>query len=249
MDLLDAFGLGERCLLTAVGGGGKTSLVFGLVTEAADRDMSALATTTVKFTRPPGWPMPEIVEQPGDVIAKVLANKAAKGTSLTAISGRGTHGRMHGFEPAVIDGFEGLFDIVAVEGDGSGHRPFKAPAAHEPVIPSASTDVVVCVGLEVLGRPLNEQWVHRPEIVGRLAEWPADAPIALATILRVLLHSEGGRKGVPPGARLHALLNNPRTPDHEHVATQLAERLVYGGYTRAVVASAHRRGDVRAVVR
>jgi len=146
-----------------------------------------------------------------------------------------------GFDPSVIDAWRELgAGVVAVEADGSAHKPFKAPAEHEPVIPSSTTDVIVCVGLDVLGKPLNELYVHRPEIVARLARTELGEPVTMETILRVLVHDEGGRKGLPEGARLHALLNNPGDEDRRQAGSKLAGRLIFGGYYRAIVGTVHR---------
>jgi molybdenum cofactor cytidylyltransferase len=194
--------------------------------------------------------MPPIIETTDMRAADEVADVIAPGKAFVVSTGEGTHGRLHGVLPETIASLATLgLGLIAVEADGSAHRPFKAPAEHEPVIPSSATDVVVCLGLSVLGQPLSEQWVHRPEVVAALAGTQPGTPVTPDCIVRTLLHEAGGRKGVPPSARLHALLNNPTTPEHEQLAVHIAERLVYGGYRRAVVAAAHRPGDVRAVVK
>ncbi len=43
-------------------------------------------------------------------------------------------------------------DVVIVEADGSRRLPFKAPAQHEPVIPTSTTVLMPVVGLDVLGK-------------------------------------------------------------------------------------------------
>jgi molybdenum cofactor cytidylyltransferase len=250
MDLFDAFDFHAGAIVAVVGGGGKTSLVYALGSEAAERALIAVITTTVKFTRPPGMPMPPVIETTDMRAADDVAEAMAPGKAWVVSSGEGTRGRLLGLLPDTIDSLATLgLGLIAIEADGSAHRPFKAPAAHEPVIPSSATDVVVCLGLSVLGQPLSEQWVHRPEVVAALAGTQPGTPVTPDCIVRTLLHEAGGRKGVPPSARLHALLNNPTTPEHEQLAVHIAERLVYGGYRRAVVAAAHRPGDVRAVVK
>ncbi|MBA4179045.1 MAG: putative selenium-dependent hydroxylase accessory protein YqeC [Anaerolinea sp.] len=250
MDLYEAFGLSPGSIVAAVGGGGKTSLVYALGYEAAARGFSAIITSTTRFTRPAGIPMPPIIESTDAALAGDVARALAPGTVHVASAGEATRGRLAGFAPESIDALAALAPgLIAVEADGSGRRPFKAPADHEPAIPRSATDVVVCVGLEVLGHALEADRVHRPEIVARLAGSFPGAIVTAATIVRVLLHEAGGRKNVPPGARLHALLNGPRTEEHEKLGAHIAERLVYGGYHRAVVATAHRPGDIRAVVR
>jgi probable selenium-dependent hydroxylase accessory protein YqeC len=250
MDLFEAFDLRPGAIVAAVGGGGKTSLVYALGYEAAARGLCAVVTTTTKFTRPPGLPMPAIIETTDMRAADDIGDAAAAGKVFVVSTGTGTRDRLLGVLPETIGALATLgLGLITVEADGSAHRPFKAPGEHEPVIPSPATDVIVCVGLHVLGQPLNEQWVHRPGIVAELSEVPLGAPVTTDVIVRTLLHASGGLKAVPPGARVHALLNNPPTPEHETLAAHIAERLVYGGYHRAVVATAHIPGDIRAVVK
>ena len=249
MDLCEALRLRDGALVAAVGGGGKTSLVFALAGETAARGHSAIITTTTKMTRPATAPATTIVES-DDACAPARIRTAMKpGTIVLACAGRGERSRYLGFAPETVDDFGGLgAGLVSVEGDGSAHRPFKAPGDHEPVIPASATDVVVCVGLEVLGKLLDEAAVHRPERVTALSGAPRGARITADVIVDVLLHAEGGRKGVPPTARLHALLNGPETAEHQRLGEHLAARVVYGGFDTAIVATAHR-SEVHAVVR
>ncbi len=250
MDLFEAFGLNHGAIVAAVGGGGKTSLVYALANEAAARHLSAIVTTTVKFTHPPGMEMPEVIETTDTRAADDVGVRLRPGHVVVASTGEGARNRLLGFLPDTIASLAALRPgLIAVEADGSAHRPFKAPGQQEPVIPACATDVVVCVGLGVLGRPLDQTWVHRPEIVAQLAVTAIGAPITANVIVRTLLHPDGGRKGVPQGARLHALLNHPPDAEHERLAVHIAERLVYGGYHRVVIATAHIPGAVRAVVK
>jgi probable selenium-dependent hydroxylase accessory protein YqeC len=249
VDLYEAFGLSPGAIVAAVGGGGKTSLVFGLAEDAASRGMSAIVTSTTRFTRPPHGSMPPVVTT-DDGSAVRAAREALKTESVFVLcAGMGSRGRFLGLQPETIGALAQVgAGVIAVEADGSAHRPFKAPADHEPAVPAVATDVVLCVGLEVLGKPLDDRYVHRPELVARLARATAGTPVTADMIISVLLDEAGGRKNVPPGARLHALLNAPPTDEHVKLGTYIAQRVVFGGYCRAVIATAHRRGDVVAVV-
>ncbi len=240
MDLYSAFGIEPGAIVSVVGGGGKTSLVYALARGANRRGLSAIITTTVRFTRPPGIEMPAIVTAPDGEIVAAAARSLESGSTLVATSGAGTHGRLQGFEKTTIDRMAAVgAGLLAIEADGSAHRPFKAPGEHEPVIADSSTDVVVCVGLTVVGRTLEEKWVHRPELVAEITGQQPGELVSEETITGVLLHARGGRKGVPPGARIHALLNNPRDDKEVLPAMAMAERLKAGGYSRVVVSTAH----------
>ena len=241
MDLLKAFDLQDGAIVAAVGGGGKTSLVYGLGEQAADSGLSAIVTTTTKFTRRAGGPMPAVMEAPDGEAVAVAQRTLRAGEWFVLSAGKGSLARMLGFAPETIDGLAELHaGLIAVEADGSAHRPFKAPAEHEPVIPSRATDVIVCVGLEVLGKPIDEEHVHRPEIVARLARASIGDTVTIDHVLRVLSHDAGGRKGVPAGARLHALLNAPGDDEQRDLGKRLAGRLIFGGYQRAIVGTVHK---------
>jgi len=249
MELCDAFRLQPYAIVAAVGGGGKTSLVYALAREHQQRGGSAIITTSVKFTRPAGEALPPVVVAGPAEAAERARAEIAPGKAVVLASGRGTHNRLLGFDTGTISALAALQPgIITIEADGSAHRPFKAPADHEPAIPECATDVIVCVGLEVLGEPLDERRVHRASLAAALADQRIGDPVTVETIVHVLRHPQGGRKNVPATARLHALLNNPLTPDHERLGAHLASRLVYEGFATAVVASAHRPGDIRAVV-
>ncbi|MEP7216013.1 MAG: selenium cofactor biosynthesis protein YqeC [Anaerolineaceae bacterium] len=250
MDLYEAFALSPGAIVAVVGGGGKTSLVHALAAEASSRGLSALVASTTKFTRPRGREMPPLVQTTDAGALETVRARLRGGAVLALSGGNGTHARLTGFAPETIDALGILRPgLIAVEADGAAHRPFKAPATHEPVIPSSSTHVIVCVGMPVLGHELDSAWVHRPELVAGLANAALGDRVTADMIHAVLQHELGGRKGVPPGARLSALLNGPTTLEEERLGSHIAQRLVYGGYHRAVVASAHINGDIRAVVR
>ena len=242
MDLFEAFELGPGAVVAAVGGGGKTSLVYALGDQAAAMGLSAIVASTTRFTRRPGGgTMPPVVEAGDSEALDALRTAIAPGKAVVASAGAAARGRMQGYAPETVDAWAELdAGLIAVEADGSAHRPFKAPAAHEPVIPSSATDVIVCVGLDVLGKPLTEEHVHRPEIVARLAKTELGAPVTIEMMLRVLTHEEGGRKGLPGEGRLQALLNAPATDEQRALGEKLAGRLIFGGYYRAVVGTIHR---------
>jgi probable selenium-dependent hydroxylase accessory protein YqeC len=126
------------------------------------------------------------------------------------------------------------------EADGSRMRPFKAPAAHEPVIPAETTLVVPVVGADVFGKPLDADHVHRPELVAALAGAPLHTPVTPEIVARVLGHPEGGRKGVPAGARVVVLINKVDSLPDRAPARETAERLLGEPGIEAVVLTALR---------
>jgi molybdenum cofactor cytidylyltransferase len=128
------------------------------------------------------------------------------------------------------------------EADGSRMRPFKAPAEHEPVIPVETTVVIPVVGADVFGKILDAEHVHRAELVSALSGAPLGKPVTPEIVSRVLAHPSGGRKNVPAGARVVALINKVETRADREPARETAERLLREPAIESVVLASVR-GD------
>lgn len=135
---------------------------------------------------------------------------------------------------------------LLIEADGSRQRPLKAPAAHEPAVPKFVDTVIVVVGLSALGKPLDADTVHRPELFGSLAGLQPGENISSECLVRVLLHPLGGLKGILETARRLVLLNQVDDMDLEKQARQLAGDLlpVYSTVAAACLASPDPEGQV-----
>jgi len=83
---------------------------------------------------------------------------------------------------------------------------------------------------------LSAEWVHRPERFAELSGLALGEPVTQAALARVLLHPYGGLKGLPPGARRVALLNQADTPALQALALRLAERLLPAYHAALTVA-------------
>jgi molybdenum cofactor cytidylyltransferase len=145
--------------------------------------------------------------------------------------------KLRGLPPATIDQLtlRVPFATWLIEADGSRRHLLKAPAAHEPPIPSCATDVIIVASLDAIDRPLDESIVHRADLFAALADAPLDTcPTALCSagqpltpdrIARALLHPHGGLKNIPPLARVSILLTQ-RDPSQLHPsAMALIDRL------------------------
>jgi molybdenum cofactor cytidylyltransferase len=132
-----------------------------------------------------------------------------------------------------------------LECDGSRSRPLKAPAAHEPPIPDFVDQVVLVAGLSGVGQPLEEAFVHRPEIFGRLAGLQRGEVVNVEALARVLNHPQGGLKNIPSAARRVVLLNQADDERRQSLGRGLAERLL--PFWDAVVIASLQQGEVFAV--
>src|SRR5262249_57693730 len=113
---------------------------------------------------------------PGETVAPALATH---GHVLVVGATDAGSGRAGGVSLELFTLLRDWFPDVCFlnEADGSRMRPFKAPAAHEPVIPVETTLVVPVVSADVFGRPLDSEHVHRPDVVSAPIGHPFGAPV------------------------------------------------------------------------
>jgi probable selenium-dependent hydroxylase accessory protein YqeC len=231
--LAEALGMAPDEVVALVGGGGKTSAMFRLAREAVEKGGRAITTTTTRIFAA------QIVLAPAHVAAaeatpdRIAAALAAHHTVLVVGPTDASTGKADGITCELFSDLRAWFRGACLlnEADGSRMRPFKAPAAHEPVIPIETTLVVPVVGADVFGQPLDGDRVHRPELVSALSGAPLGTPVTPAIVARVLTHPDGGRKGVPAGARVVVVINKverlaDRRPAHETAELLLREPAV-----------------------
>jgi probable selenium-dependent hydroxylase accessory protein YqeC len=75
-------------------------------------------------------------------------------------------------------------------------RGLKAPRDGEPNFPPRVDTVLSVASIQVLGHPLDERWVHRPERVAAVTGARAGETLTTAHLARLLASPEGALKGV-----------------------------------------------------
>ncbi len=180
-----------------VGGGGKTTVGFAL---AAGLPGRVILTTTTKMgaDQDGGWP---VLMTPTD--ADVAAADAG---SVVVVWSRVSGSKAVGVDPERCDRWFELVDHVIVEADGARGRPFKAPGALEPVVPTSTTVLVSVIGATALGRVIADQ-CHRPLRVAALAGCRPSERLTPERAAAVLLHPLGGSRALPTGARQAVVVN------------------------------------------
>jgi len=163
--------------------------------------------------------------------------------------GLGADGKLAGIDPGWIEQLPKQLNVthLLVEADGSRGRPFKAPAAHEPVIPPSADLVVAVVGLSVIGQALSEELVHRPERVAALAGCRMGDTVTPSLVAAVLLHPEGSTRGAPARAGVVALLNQADDESRVEAGCEVARELIERGAERVVIAALREAMPIRKV--
>ena len=245
MKLTDALRMTADEAVALVGGGGKTTAMFRLAREVVEGGGRAITTTTTRIFGAQIALAPAHVPAASVTRERLAAELALHRHVLVIGATDADSGKAEGISLDLFRHVRAWFPDVCLlnEADGSRMRPFKAPADYEPVIPADTTLVAVVVGADVLGRSLDAEHVHRPELVATLSGAPMGAPITPAIVARVLADPQGGRKGVPAGARVVVLINKVEGLPDRAPARETAERLLRDPAIHSVVLATLRAED------
>ncbi len=218
-----------------VGGGGKSSAVLQIVDELLEAEVSVLVAPTTKMSlseaeRVGPILVSEDMEKLGAEVAEALANEGAVVAGSAMLSKR----RIGGVEPAWMPSLVPERGVTLVEADGSRRRPVKGTAAHEPLLPEGTTLVVAVGGLRGLGKPVDEEHVHRPEIFSKISGVGPGHTIDAPAFARALL---AGLRNVPENARRAVLLTDVEPGPRMARASVVARELWRDGVRNVILSS------------
>jgi probable selenium-dependent hydroxylase accessory protein YqeC len=221
--------LNESGVISLVGAGGKTSLMFRLARELSRQGAAVLSTTTTKIYTPSRKQSSVVmISESARALAiearKILVRKPhiSAGSRLIPLKNK-----LKGFPPETIEAIwqTGVFRWIVIEADGAAGKSLKAPAAHEPVIPRCSKWVIGIVSLAAIGKPLTEKWVFRPHLVSKITGLNQGALITESAIVEVLTNAEGIMKGFPEQAKRFAFLNQVESQERLEAGRKIAKMI------------------------
>lgn len=256
--LIGALGVEQARLISLCGAGGKTTLMFALAREFVAQGERVLLTTTTKIARDEsqGWlslaaaSPAQLLRDADRLLARTSPGRAGAVIAYSDLSA--DRNKLIGFAPELVDALaqSGRFDRILVEADGSARKPLKAPAAHEPVIPSLTHALIIVAGLNGLGQPLSESSVFRAGIWSELSGLALGAPVSAESLARCVLSPQGLARGRPVTAHTMLFLNQADTSERraqaKHVAWLLA-RAPQNAVSRVVIGSLLPHPDVACV--
>ncbi len=215
-------------VVTLIGGGGKTALLYYLVNHLNSLGIRAVAATTTKLSalrRDSGFAEIHSITEG----CELLRNRIEGQATVTLVYGKDHNpDKMMGIPREWVDQLAQQFPqtIFLVEGDGSAGRSLKGHLPHEPVIPASTRLVIPVIGIDILGTPLHSHFVHRPERVIQMIGAPAETVITTEMVLQLLFHSEGYLSQCPPNSQVLPFINKVEDSLGVRQAQQLAEGIL-----------------------
>ncbi|MFQ5912384.1 MAG: selenium cofactor biosynthesis protein YqeC [Nitrospinota bacterium] len=261
MAFLKAFDIAPKAVVAIVGAGGKSTLLYRLAREMAQEAAKSagvvLITTTAKIFRPTEEEAEAVVSSADLDEARRRVRKAAR-NDLRVVLATSAHpdpryGRekLDGIPPEWAGPLLEIQEVawVLVEADGSQRKPLKAPGESEPVWPLPTHLAIGVLGLSALGRPVDQEWVFRPERVARVTGLGEGEEIRPKAYAALLAHPEGIFRGCPEGARAIGFLNQAEGPNRVVAGEQIGYIFKERGSARleSLFVGSIRSGEIRRV--
>jgi molybdenum cofactor cytidylyltransferase len=216
-------------VLAFVGAGGKSSAISRLVGELQQTTPVLISTTTrlargqsslatAHFTtQDPSW-------------AAELKTRMESGESVLLTAGLSEEDKWTSPKADdLLSAFaiaQAASGVMLVEADGARGRSLKAPAEHEPAMPSFATQVVLVCAIDAVGATLSNDRVHRPELAGPILGLEPGSTITPGHVAKLLADSRGGLKGVSPGVTVRCLVNKIQTGQQLSAGREIADSLL-----------------------
>lgn len=235
--LKEALDIHPKDVISLVGAGGKTTLMFALSHELATYEKVVVTTTTTKIFTPSSSDTPYLLlSREQKKIFDFILKNGNKLRQLTLASEKlANSGKLKGINPELVSQLIKLDPVIyiIVEADGAACRPLKAPNPEfEPVIPRSSTLAIPVVGIDALGCRLSEENVFRSEIASKLTGLSPGEAVSANTIVTLILHPSGIIRGSPDQARIIPFINKIDLLADLSEARDLASKILEADHPR-----------------
>jgi probable selenium-dependent hydroxylase accessory protein YqeC len=226
--LTEALGIKPREVISLVGAGGKTTLMFRLAEELSLRQKRVVTTTTTKILEPAPEETGSLFIDPDEERIKDFVRRHLdQNRHITIARERLELGKLKGISPDLVNELWRSLDIdaIVVEADGAAGRPVKVPRENEPVIPASTTLVVAILGIDGLERELNEENVFQPQRVSKMTGISIGEKLTDEAMAILMVDPEGVFRRTPASSRVVAFLNKVDIPDGVAKAKRIAKKI------------------------
>ena len=244
--LLTAFGFANLDeiprIISLVGGGGKTTTMYQLADELAERGRKVLVTTSTHIMKPQTGQVAEIrhvrelqnvawdgniliagtpVEALADTETGTPVEEPVHAAGIVPLMPMKKLAQPEGLgESAEMERLLELADVILIEADGAKRLPVKVPREGEPVLIPQTGLVIACAGLRAVGKTFDEA-CFRFEEQGQWLRRKGTDLIEAADLALILMDERGSRKNLD--GRFYRIVLNQADGEKEQ---KLAEQVI-----------------------
>jgi probable selenium-dependent hydroxylase accessory protein YqeC len=214
--LIESLELKTREVISLVGAGGKTTFMFRLAKELLLAGKKVVTTTTTKILEPSSEETPCLfVDSDEEKLKQLALQHIDQFHHVTLARERLESRKLKGISPDLVSLFWSSpeIDVMIIEADGAAGRPVKAPREWEPVIPSHTTLVVGLLGVDGVGKVLNEENLFEAERISQLTGIPMGRKMTCRGMAMLMVDPQGIFKGTPHSSRRVAFINKVDVPE------------------------------------
>jgi len=212
----EALDLKSKEVISLVGAGGKTTLMFRLAKELLLAGKKVVTATTTKILEPSSEETPCLFVHSDEEKLKQMASQHIDHfRHITLARERLESRKLKGISPELVRLLcnSPEIDMIIIEADGAAGRPVKAPREWEPVIPSHTTLVIGLLGVDGVGKELNEENLFQAERISQLTGIPMGGKMTCEGMAVLMVHPQGIFKGAPYSSRRVAFINKVDVPE------------------------------------
>lgn len=203
-------------IISIVGAGGKTSIMYQLADELENMGKSVIVTTTTHIFCPANQRV--LIANIAAEVEKVFSQK---GILVTGRESR--DGKLESLLPGETEQLAELCDVLLIEADGARRLPLKVPGEKEPVILPGTHLVIACAGLDSIGHPLCEV-CFRWEEAAKLLHTSFLHCVTIEDMTELMTCCLGAKKGVSDSI-FKIVLNKADGIEQQETGRKIAEKI------------------------
>lgn len=219
----------ESQIVSIVGAGGKTSTIERLAYEYKKLGKKVVVTTTTHMYKPENKPWCQ--EESMEVVDRYLKTEDVLWIGLPCGDKKIKAPKLEFLTGLKLNGAS-----MIIEADGAKRLPFKVPGVEEPVILSGSHMVIGVLGMDALGKPINEV-CFRPCLVADYLGKSEDSIITKEDYVKVILSETGLKKSVTYEMEYVIILNKVDDVIKEKQGYLIREMLLKEGQKKVLLTS------------
>lgn len=184
---LSSLKIARGAVISLVGAGGKTSLMYKLAEEGKAVDWRVLVTTSTRIL----VPTPDQYDRL-DLSGKIFSDCETLPPGIYVAGVPDTDPtKMRSVNLELLYYHLNRFDLVLIEADGSAGKPLKGWKPTEPVVPHFTSATIGIIDIQTIGKRIDETLVHRLDLFCLLSGSSEGEPLSLGHLIRVITQNDG----------------------------------------------------------